>query len=230
MKKITDMNYKIPTITTVGLVLAFFGGPLILFVFNQMTEGLQLTNKLVLIREISLFLITGLLLVLVVKGEKLNLGSIGLHNKHWGKSLVLALLIMISSIALLAGILGIYHLLGISYGGGEQSHRYENVSLVVMSIMMLRAGVIEEICYRGFIMERLEKYTGNRLIYLYIPTLIFGLFHYRQGIAGIVITTAAGLLLAFFYLKKRDLKANIIAHFGVDFIPNVIIPLIAGVS
>jgi uncharacterized protein len=224
------MNYKIPTITTIGLVLAFFGGPLILFVFHQMTEGVQLTNELVVIREISLFLLTGLLLVLVVKGEKLKLGSIGLHNKHWGKSLALALLIMISSIVLLAGIMGIYHLLGIPYGKGGESNRYENVSLAVISLMMLRAGVIEEICYRGFIMERLEKYTGNRLIYLYIPTVIFGLFHYRQGIAGIVITTAAGFLLALFYLKKRDLKANIIAHFLVDLIPNVLIPLIVGAS
>jgi len=224
------MKYKIPTITTIGLVLAFFGGPLILFVFHQMTEGVLLTNELVVIREISLFLLTGLLLVLVVKGEKLKLGSIGLNNQHWGKSLVLALLIMISSIVLLAIILGIYRLLGITYGQGGEGNRYENISLPVISIMMLRAGVVEEICYRGFIMERLEKYTGNRLIYLYIPTLIFGLFHYRQGITGIVVATAAGLLLALFYLKKRDLKANIIAHCLVDFLPNVLIPLIVGAS
>jgi membrane protease YdiL (CAAX protease family) len=224
------MKYKIPTITTIGLVLAFLGGPLLIFVFGQMTKGVSLTNELVIIRELSLFLLTGLLLVLVVKGEKLKLGSIGLHDKHWGKSLVLAILIMISAFVLSAGILGIYHLLGISWGQGGGSNRYENVSLAVISIMMLRAGVIEEICYRGFIMERLEKYTGNRLIYLYLPALIFGLCHYSQGLSGIVLTAALGLLLAFFYLKKRDLKANIIAHFLVDLIPNVLIPLIAGAS
>ena len=220
------MKYKIPTITTIGLVLAFFGGPLLLFVFHQLTDGVPLTNELVVIREIGLFLLTGLLLVLVVKGEKLKLESIGLHNKHWGKSLILALLIMISSIALLSGILGIYHMLGIPYAEGGQINRYDHVSTSVIALMMLRAGVIEEICYRGFIMERLEKYTGNRLIYLYIPTIIFGLFHYRQGLAGIVIATAAGFLLALFYLKKRDLKANIIAHFLVDLVPNVLIPMI----
>lgn len=221
------MNYKIPPITIAGLILAFFGAPLLIFIFNKFTGSMPLTNELVIIREAGLFLVTGLLLILVVKGEKLNLGSIGLHNKHWGKSLMLALLILISSIALLAGILGIFYLFGISYGEGAESNRYENISLIVLSIMTVRAGVIEEICYRGFIMERLEKYTGNRLVYLYLPALIFGLLHYRQGIAGIIIATAAGLLLAFFYLKKRDLKANIIAHFLVDFIPNVLIPLIA---
>lgn len=224
------MNYKIPASTITGLVLAFFGPPLLIFIFNQITEGVQLTNELVIVREIGLFFLTGLLLVLVVKGEKLNLGSIGLHNRHWGKSLVLALLIMISILGLIAGLIGIFYLLGISFGEGEESNRYQNVSLAVISIMVIRAGVIEEICYRGFIMERLEKYTGKRFIYLYLPALIFGLVHYRQGLAGIVIATAAGLLLAFFYLKKRDLKANIIAHFSVDFIPNVLVPLITGAS
>ncbi len=224
------MNYKIPASTTTGLVLAFFSAPLLIFIFNRITEGVQLTNELVIIREVGLFLLTGLLLVLVVKGEKLNLGSIGLHNKHWGKSLVLASLILISSIALIAALLGIFHLVGIPFGEGGESNRYQNVSLAVISIMVIRAGVIEEICYRGFIIERLEKYTGNRIIYLYLPALIFGLVHYRQGLSGIIIATAAGLLLAFFYLKKRDLKANIIAHFSVDFIPNVLVPLIAGAS
>jgi membrane protease YdiL (CAAX protease family) len=42
-----------------------------------------------------------------------------------------------------------------------------------------------------------------------------------------VIATAAGLLLAFFYLRTRDLKANIMAHFLVDFIPNVLAPLLS---
>lgn len=30
------------------------------------------------------------------------------------------------------------------------------------------------------------------------------------------------------YIWKRDLKANIIAHFIVDFVPNVLIPLLSG--
>lgn len=224
------MNYKIPAITLLGLVLAFFGAPLLIFIFNQFTEDIQLTNEMVVMREFGLFLLTGLLLILIINGEKLTLDSIGLHNRHWGKSLVLALLIMISSIALLAAILGIFQLIGISYGSGGESNRYENISLTVMTLMMLRAGVIEEICYRGFIMERLEKYSGNRFIYLYLPALIFGLIHYRQGIAGIIIATASGLLLAFFYDKKRDLKANIIAHFLIDLIPNVLIPLFVEAS
>jgi len=54
--------------------------------------------------------------------------------------------------------------------------------------------------------------------------------HFRQGIGGVVIAMAGGLVLSFFYWKRRDLKANIIAHFLVDFIPNILIPLIAGDS
>lgn len=221
------MNNKIPAITIAGLLLAFLGAPLLIYVFNLFTEGQPLTNELVLLREGGLFLVTGLLLVLVTQGEKLKLDSIGLHNRHWGKSLGLAAIIMISSIALLAGILGVYYLLGVSYGSGGESSRYDAISLGVMTVVVIRAGVIEEICYRGYIIERLEKFTGSRLVYLYLPAIIFGLVHYRQGWEGIVIATAAGLLLAFFYVRYRDLKANIIAHFLVDFIPNVLAPLLS---
>ena len=52
--------------------------------------------------------------------------------------------------------------------------------------------------------------------------------HYQQGIGGIIIATLGGLVMSCFYWKTRDLKAVMIAHFMVDFIPNVLIPLIGG--
>jgi CAAX protease family protein len=96
-----------------------------------------------------------------------------------------------------------------------------------MSIMVLRAGIVEEICYRGYMIERLEKLTGNWLVYFLAPLILFGAFHYKQGVPGIIIAFVSGAILAILYLKRRDLKANIITHFLVDFIPNVVIPLVS---
>ena len=91
--------------------------------------------------------------------------------------------------------------------------------------MVLRAGIVEEICYRGYVIERLEKMTGNWIVYFLIPLIFFGAFHYKQGIGGIIISFVAGAILAVLYIKRRDLKANIITHFLVDFLPNVLLPL-----
>jgi membrane protease YdiL (CAAX protease family) len=222
------MKNQLSGVTAAGLLLGLFGAPALIYVFNLFTEGTPLTNGLVLLREAGLFLITGLLLVLVAKGEKLPLRSIGLHNSAWGASVKLAGVILLANIVLLAGLLGIFHLLQIPFGESGESSRYGGISLQVFFVIVLRAGIIEEICYRGYVQERLKALFESKWMYIYLPSLIFGVVHYRQGVSGVIIATAAGLLLAFFYERKRDLKANIIAHFLVDFIPNVLIPLISG--
>ena len=43
-------------------------------------------------------------------------------------------------------------------------------------------------------------------------------------LAFLVIALALGGILAGFYLWRRDLVANMIGHFLVDFIPNVVLP------
>jgi uncharacterized protein len=58
-----------------------------------------------------------------------------------------------------------------------------------------------------------------------IPLAIFALGHYRQGVAGIIIALLTGAVLTYAYVWKRDLVANMIAHFTVDFVPNILLPL-----
>jgi len=210
--------------TKLGLVIAFFGASLVLIPFQIFVPD-PLTNSIVIVRELLLFLVTGLLVLLVLKGEKLGIKSIGLHNRDWGKSILWSILLIVMFYVLVAGCLGVFKLIGISFGNG--GNKYDNISLWVTSLMMLRAGVMEEVLYRGYIMERLNKISNNWIIYLLVPSIIFGLLHYSQGIGGIIIATLSGVLFSLFYWKKRDLKINIFAHFMADIIPNVLIPIIA---
>ena len=61
--------------TWFGLVLAFLGAPGLIFVFNQVVGNGPLNDTLVLIRETGIFALTALLLLVVIKGEKLGLDS-----------------------------------------------------------------------------------------------------------------------------------------------------------
>ena len=94
--------------------------------------------------------------------------------------------------------------------------------------MVVRAGVAEEIFYRGYAIERIQALTGNRWIAVSIPLVIFSIGHFRQGPGGILISFVAGGILTATFLWKKDLLANIIAHFLIDFIPNVLVPLLGG--
>jgi membrane protease YdiL (CAAX protease family) len=67
-------------------------------------------------------------------------------------------------------------------------------------------------------------------VYFLVPLIFFAIFHYRQGLGGIIISFVAGAILAVLYIKRRDLKANMITHFLVDFVPNVVIPLLSSVK
>jgi membrane protease YdiL (CAAX protease family) len=102
------------------------------------------------------------------------------------------------------------------------------VPIGVSLLLYARAGIAEEIFYRGYAIERIEALTGNRAIAAAVPLLIFAGSHFSQGGAGILITFVIGAIATAIYLWKRNLLILIIAHFMVDFIPNVLLPLIFG--
>ncbi len=221
------MKTSISAFTITGMFLAFFGATIVLAIFNQFVPG-QLTDTNVIIRELSVFAVAGVLIWIIYSGEKLDVSSIGLHGRHWGKSLLLSLILVLLSLAVTVICMLIFKAVGISFGGGGGGNRYDNISPAVMTLIMLRAGVVEEICYRGYLMERLEKISSSWLVFFLLPSLVFGLLHYKQGVGGVIVAFVLGLLISYVYWKKRDLKANIIAHFTVDFIPNVLLPLLGG--
>ncbi|MFL6568148.1 MAG: CPBP family intramembrane glutamic endopeptidase, partial [Chthoniobacterales bacterium] len=88
--------------------------------------------------------------------------------------------------------------------------------------IVIRAGVVEELCYRGYAIERLHALGLPRNVAAIVPLIIFGIGHWTGGWANIVIALALGGILAAFYLWKRDLLANMVGHFLVDFFGNVL--------
>ena len=124
----------------------------------------------------------------------------------------------------IAACLAVFPLIGLSYGSSSGPA----VPLGVSLLLYARAGIAEEVFYRGYAIERIEALTGNRAIAAAVPLLIFAIGHFSQGIAGILITLVIGAIATAIYLWKRNLLILILAHFMVDFIPNVLLPVIFG--
>jgi membrane protease YdiL (CAAX protease family) len=82
--------------------------------------------------------------------------------------------------------------------------------------------VIEELCYRGYAIERLQSLGLPRGAAATIPVLIFGFGHWTGGWGNIGLALLLGAILTLFYLWRRDLLSNMIGHTLVDFIPNVL--------
>jgi len=56
----------------------------------------------------------------------------------------------------------------------------------------------------------------------YTPLVIFSVGHWTGGTANILIAFVSGAILTAFYLGRKDLVANMIGHFLVDFVANVL--------
>ncbi|MFB0612751.1 CPBP family intramembrane glutamic endopeptidase [Aurantiacibacter poecillastricola] len=93
-------------------------------------------------------------------------------------------------------------------------------ALWVVGIAWFAAGFGEEVLYRGFLMDRLERLPGLRgrtNTILFVQAILFGLPHAYQGAGGMVVTAMVGLLLG--WVRNRsggNLWAAIIAHAMVD--------------
>jgi membrane protease YdiL (CAAX protease family) len=212
---------RLTPITAVGLTIALFG--LAFFaIWYRDWYGISITS--VLIREGLIFLLVGLL-IWIIRKEGLTTRSVGLHFDAVGKSIGWGLLFFVLSIAGILLCVLLMQFLGWKVGG-EEAGAYKDIPVWVFFFMVLRAGIAEEIFYRGYAIERLKSITGSQWMAISIPLIIFSVGHFRQGPGGILISFVAGAILTCTYLWKKDLLANMIAHFTVDFIPNVLLPLL----
>ncbi|HEX8281353.1 MAG TPA: CPBP family intramembrane glutamic endopeptidase [Chthoniobacterales bacterium] len=92
-----------------------------------------------------------------------------------------------------------------------------DVLLGLMPLVWLSAALCEEIIYRGFVQQRLERAfgrgkLGNALAIL-LASVAFGLNHAVQGTAGMVITGfVATVFGAIFILTRHNLLLLVLAH------------------
>lgn len=209
--------------TIVGLLLAVLAIPLIATTF-RLTFG-PLSTELTVARELALFAGTGLLLWLIRRGERLPWSSIGLRRMSLGRGALLVLLgLVICAVVTVLGLL-VIQATGLPFG-----HQAPLVKPPVWltCLVVLRAGSIEEITFRGYAIERLESLTGNRWLAVILPLVLFAAFHSTQGAGGMLLALMLGGVLSCLYVWKRNLWVNMSVHFLVDFIPNVLLAGLLG--
>lgn len=87
------------------------------------------------------------------------------------------------------------------------------------AFVSLSAGICEEIIYRGFLVFLLQAIFPEIPIFLIIliPSALFGLSHFYQGLQGIIGTGVLGALFLSLFLASGSLLLPIILHFIIDF-------------
>jgi len=214
-----------PVATFIGLAIALSAAPVFMAVF-RLVAGENRSDLQVLARELGIWLLVGALLWIVKRREVLPLSSIGLHTNRPLRSILRGAVLALVVLAVTVGLYLTLKRMGIHLG--EERSGAFHPSLWVVTLVMLRAGVAEEFFYRGYAIERLQSLGGGPVLARLLPLALFAAAHYRQGLGGIIAAGVLGAVFTLFYVKFRDLLANITAHFLADFVLNVVLPLVSG--
>jgi membrane protease YdiL (CAAX protease family) len=206
---------KVSRATWAGLAISLFAMVAIRQVFVFFVP--ETTFASALLKEALIWLNAVALIVIIRRGEHLPMRSIGLGTTRWWKSVLWGFVIAVTSAVVIGALAYVT-----SYGHGPGSAAFEKLPLWLITAIVFRAGVVEELFYRGYAIERLQMIGLGRFWAVAIPLVIFSLGHWSGGAANILIAFAAGLILTGFYLWRRDLAANMIGHGLVDFVANVL--------
>ena len=94
---------------------------------------------------------------------------------------------------------------------------HQNKILIVL--IPLRAGITEELIFRGYLLPRLTVFTKKIWVSICISSAIFGILHISYGTLGqVIVPLCMGILFALHYYKYRNLKIVIAGHFLWDFV------------
>jgi membrane protease YdiL (CAAX protease family) len=205
--------------TILGLALAL-GLPLLLVPTGLLSGFLsEVAPKdglvYVLLRESFFWVLTLAVLFVLTIAEGQPLAAIGLGRVRWS-TLLWALLGFVA--AFLSYPVGAILLKAV---GGTMPvatfSRFAGLPLWLLALVVLRAGVCEEILFRGYAISRLTALSGSRVVGAVLPGLAFMALHIEgYGPTYAVFLIPLTTVITIQYVWRRDLWSNILTHLLVD--------------
>jgi hypothetical protein len=172
-------------------------------------------------------------LVILLHRSRLSLAHLGLARPPQGYSRAILAGIGYAVISLLITS-AVSALQKILFGWESQLEQIElgNLMSTIGFVLVgwLKGGFWEEVLWRGYFITRLQHLFGlgrfGTAISIAIPTILFGLFHSYQGIAGVISTMVMALVMtAAYFLSRRNLFPLIVAHGAHDMAGIIVIAL-----
>jgi membrane protease YdiL (CAAX protease family) len=147
--------------------------------------------------------------------------------KEWARDFGIALLFWIMAVIVLgalATILGLLHLMQPQKAViaiAPQSVAQVFVWLALCST----AGIVEEVVFRGYLLQQFASVRGKLWIGVLASSLLFGAAHGYEGIGGMIAITAYGAMFCILAIYRRSLRPGMIAHAWHDSITGIVIAI-----
>lgn len=198
--------------TIIGLLVATVGPPVLVIASHGLFgECPSLATEFWL--QLVLCALAALVVYIVVSPERQSLRSIGLRAPS-SATVVTGLGVFVLAFVLLPLLTApIGHVIGRARVDAEVGH-IRAWPIWFRLFVSFTSGPVEEMLYRGYLIERLLTWTGRRWLTAAVAVLAFGAAHVPTWGIGFALTgdLFAGVLLVAAYLWRRDLLANMAAH------------------
>ncbi len=210
--------------TFVGLFVAL-GFPFVLdLLFGRRPEDLAIPSRAILFVAEE-WILALVLLGIVLLWEKQPLTSIGIKTMSWRDVLwgVIGFVVGAFSFILttpLVTALG----LGTTSSGIAQ---LASTPIALRIAIVITAGVTEEILFRGYPIERLNKLTGHLGLSALIAYVVFVLLHIPfWGLGGTIQIGVWSIIVTILYVKRRNLPACMLMHVLNDAYAFILLPML----
>jgi membrane protease YdiL (CAAX protease family) len=166
--------------------------------------------------EILWWIAVVVLLLYVALVERRPFSSIGFRRPR----ILDIVLAVIAGVLLVAGIVVIYSvvfpLLHLKMNAGEM-RKLLSTPLWYRFLLVTRAAVAEELLFRGYPIPRLSELGGSRWIAALLSWAAFTYAHLSSwGAAQLIVAGYGGVVLTILFLWRRNLWANMLAHWIGD--------------
>ncbi|MHC4476095.1 MAG: CPBP family intramembrane glutamic endopeptidase [Planctomycetota bacterium] len=178
-----------------------------------------------IIIEICFWAMAFVVLAVVLFWERQSLRSIGFRRLTWKEGLIalslsIFLFVLVPTLAIF-----MERVIRISTGTMDIVKALAQIPLWLHILLALRAGFVEEVLYRGYPIERLNRLTGRIWPGAVICIIIHTVIHLPMGLWNTVgVVFPITVILTGLYVWKRNLTLNITVHFLGDLLVLVLLP------
>jgi uncharacterized protein len=169
-------------------------------------------------RELLWWIYAAAVSLWLTRVERLPVRSVGFRRSTW-KTLAFAVLAAAALLAVMtfhyAVIVRVFHL--DTAAALHQQQMILSLPFWVRVLIVLRAAVVEEILFRGYIIEKVRQITSSSALAVAISVVAFAAAHFAGwGLVQLIPVAGGALILALLYVWRRDLPSNMLAHFLTD--------------
>jgi uncharacterized protein len=206
------------TLLNFGIGIALLGVPLVLLACRRLGR-----DTLSFVPRLFGWVLAALCVVLAATISPSGISTLGVRSVSI-ETLVLGVVTAVGTLVLFAVIGFIQRAMGLPNADIAMFARVTALAPLHKLLLVVTAGVTEEILYRGYAIGQGQVLFGSVWVAASLSLLVFTLAHLNWRASHLISVAVAGGAVTVLFVSSRDLNACILAHTLVDGVAVALMP------